>query len=257
MARIEKRPLITAQGRRNNKATHEIVIRGTQGSGGERFSIVGDMKNQFQYSLSPEWANLFTNLVPGAELLQKIGDASLVTGLFSRKYFKGGGHLAINAEFRIVDKGNLSYNPIVNAARNLSNMVAPPPFDWERTLEQIKSRKELASGEFAQAVEGGLGAGELAQGAYNFLKTLTTSGRTVDCKIGSFFRSTAMIITSLNVTYSREITHQGPLFGDFTVGLETVEALVQGKNASVGVDGVLKAGGFNIMFDGQDAQTGG
>jgi len=219
--------------------------------------IVADMTNNFQYSLNSTWENLFTNLVPGSDTIAKLGNTSFKTGIFSRKYFKDGGSLSLNIELKIFDDGTAETNPVVKAAKGLSSLSVADAFSKEALAEGV-NRGEKAIGEVKSFVGNVLGGnGQKSVGnVSNVINTLTDTGRTVSVRIGNIFNCQKMIITNLSVAYSRQTTVRGPLFGEFTITVESFESIVK-TGTTFGINNILGEGSQGrVSIDGQNADGG-
>jgi hypothetical protein len=70
--------------------------------------------------------------------------------------------------------------------------------------------------------------------------------RAVIVEVGTFLKCNHMVITNLNVSYSRELTKVGPLYGDFSVSVESIQALsktpIGGGGNGYAVGNVLRSG---------------
>lgn len=254
---LRQRPLFSQRGIEQNKRTYQVVIRPHAESQEGLGSVIGNLKNEFSMALNAEWAPLFDSIVPGADTLRKLGDASLMSGIFSRKYFKGGNHLTLPIEMRILDEGIGSTSPVVDAVRNLTNLVVARPFNFEQSKALIERKAKGAVQGGKQAASGILNPdesapGALLKGANTLFKGLTDSNRLVSINIGTFFKCPGMIITGVTYTYSREQTDRGPLFADFSVQAESMQAIVRGSG-DYGVDSVITGGKhYRVTIDGND-----
>ena len=192
--------------------------------------VTGYLQGEFSYNLSSEWSALLDGIVGGGALgkiSQFTGNPLYQSGLFKRKFYKGGSYITFNLDFRIVceeeyglkdnDEGRIK-NPKV-AAHWLAGLCLPT--EDPSALEAIKSGWNAVS--------------TLAVDAYNTVskvadipltqlpaKTKTAAsakveqvvkkldkpyGRTCRIKIGSMFDSYDMIVDSVNIKYSREMVY--------------------------------------------------
>lgn len=255
---IQKRHFVSPKGRDANRKFYKIKIWNNRG-----FQVIGDLKNNFNFSLNAEYANLFSSLVPGAEFLTKIGNSSLTTGIFSKLYYKGGSHLVITSEFRILDEGESLVSPIVRSVKYLSNMLVADPFSISSITSELHQSLNK-TGNFAKTTlnEGkNLAFGQKKFGdafidtAYsfnNYLQSITNNNRIVKVQIGDFFRCEGMVITSLTVTYSRELTHTGPLYCDINVSFQSLEAIHRGSSQPYGINALLNEPLYNIKINGEE-----
>ena len=248
--RLKAKPFMSQAGKKLSNDSYTVRI-----SHGE-WNVEGISKNPLNFKLSAKYADLFNGLIPGAELLQKTGNASLTTGIFSQKYFQGGNNLDMNVEFRIYDDGKQDINPVVKGARHLSNMAVAKGFQEpknindaigvvERGAKKVGEKlKKVASGDatVVEAIGGGI------QDAINRMNS-----RAVTLTVMDMFNCTGMVVQDVSVTYSPTLTHTGPLYGDFSVGLISLRAITQG-NGTYGVDSILQGQNYNIMLNGKDSR---
>jgi hypothetical protein len=246
---LQKKEFMSKTGREINARQYDIVI-----SNGI-WEVYGKMKNNFSYQLQGKWADLFNGLIPGAEFLMKTGDASLTAGIFSRKYFQGGNNLQLTTEFRIYDDGITDVNPIVYASKNLASMTvsnAPGKGTGEVAYQKFRNLFTRAKTLGEKIISNDKNVNLISE-ATGILKEFSSTNRTVRLKIGNFFRCNTMIIESINVTYSKELTFTGPLYGDFSVSFLSLEAIVRGLG-NYGIDSILDVPQFKITVDGEDVR---
>lgn len=219
----------------------------------EGWYVEGISKTPFNFKLSAKYADLFNGLIPGAELLQKTGDASLTTGIFSQKYFQGGNNLDMTVEFRIYDDGTKDINPVIEGARNLASM----------TVSHTGKAGQAIAGTVAEGfsdIQDVLKKG--FQNGFQGISTETTkkiekysnkiNNRAVTLKIMNLFTCRMMAIQDVSVTYSGAQTHTGPLYGDFSVGLISLQAITRGGGDNpFGVNNILNSRKYNISIDGR------
>lgn len=236
---------------RKNSNFTKIVITSDFGS------IIGQMKEKFKFDLNAEWAPLFANLIPGADFLQKTGDASLTTGVFSRKYYKGGGYLKINTSFRILENGDNNYSNVIYAAKILSSLLVPNSLNAIKSGGAINTKAKSSAddlGNLLKKVAGGdVSFQDVISTGEQLLKNITGNGRTVSLIIGDFFNCNRMIITDVSSEYSKEVTHigngTGPLYGDFSVSFETLESVTRdgtGTASDYNINNILTGNRFKV-----------
>jgi len=198
-------------------------------------TITGYTKEPFKITMSNEYGQLFDSL-PMADALAKIGEPSLQTGVFSKKYFKGGGDLDLKISFRVVEDGTSN---TYKAIEDLLIMSSNLPFDTVKTLDkaigkvkaQLIAAGGIVKGAFDSVTEGN--ASSLINAAYNYVNELSNGidNRTVTFNYGTIFSASDMVVKDIDVTYSNEMTHSGPLFVDFSVGLISVMATIGTRQA--------------------------
>lgn len=227
---------------------YEVTI-----SKGNTLSVGGQMKENFAFQLQAEYAKLMSGVIPFSELFKKLGYTQLTTGIFSRKYYTGGNHLQMNVDFRVFEDYSESGNStdknksrehtygskIIKASRDLSRLMTADSNTIgkdtpSKTLKDINNQYE--------SIKKSTGSVEIAKTSVKGLVSDIVdrmNKRTVSLKIGNFFKHNGMVMTSLDVSYSRELTRVGPLYADFKVSLESIEAMDNGKFGQPSEGGVL------------------
>lgn len=212
--------------------------------------IQGQMKSTFSLNLEAEWADLINGTIPGTELMKKLGNAELATGLFSQKYFSKGGYFNIPIEFRVLEdmsapsnRDNKKTSRIVRDSRALSNMMVPRRTNLDSVDGIVNEASKYidAARNTGQTVlqDGFKTAGEKIVTRVSNKVQAALANRTVTLQVGRFFKCHGMIIKSLKIDYSKEIIRDiGPMYADFSVGLESIQAAHQGSG-TFGVDEVL------------------
>lgn len=222
------------------------------------WSVGGVSKTPLNFKLSAKYGDLFNGLIPGAELLQKTGDASLTTGIFSQKFYQGGGNLDMSVEFRIYDDGKSNLNPVIAGARNLANMTVADSVDINNAVGHLADAGGQIGGAFVGAGKEGL-KGNLKGASQKLINAAkqamaNINNRRVTLSIMNLFSCSMMVITDVNVTYSGSHTHTGPLFGDFSVSLMSLQAITRGGGV-YGVDTILQDQNYKILINGQDSKN--
>jgi len=256
---IVERTFITKKGKQTNASFYKVTISDPA----SKAIVSGQMKSGFAFQLQAKWADLFTGLVPGAELLQKTGDASLTTGLFSQKYYQGGSNLQMPVEFRVWEHeesetgGFGGGNKVLNASKALSYLMVPNSFSKGAIVNAIDKSADLAGGVVSDVVDVGADEKKITEAGssvYNRLEKFASGSRTLTLTIGNFFTCRGMVIESLDVTYSKELTHTGPLYGDFKVNLLSLQSLTR-NGGTYGVDTIFTNPTTNITINGQSLST--
>ncbi len=198
-------------------------------------SISGILNSKIVLRMNAQWDTIMS-LSSGLSSLQTFlgaaGVSVLRSGIFTRKFFKGGGYLELQPEFRIVDWDGTG-NVISSAKWLLSKCVPQSRGGVSEGIGSIldKINKNKAGGnetksDFAKKVQGW---------AENLGDTIDSSvggnPSTVHVKLSNYFDSqlmgnVTMIIQNVTVTFSSEITESGPLYGDFSVLLSSREQLI-------------------------------
>lgn len=245
---IQKREFMSLTGRTINAQKYDIIIsNGT-------WSITGKMKNPFSYQLSAKWADLFNGLIPGAELLMKTGNASLTTGIFSQKYFQGGNNLQFTSEFRVYDDGKQQFSPVIRASKQLANLTVADSFSTKRAVSDAVRAGTKAYNTGKEAI-GSLTEGKVTEAGVKFIQGAEQYAneifnKAVNVQVGDFFRCNKMAVENLNVTYSKELTHTGPLYADFSIGFLSLRAINRG-GGELGVDTIFDKSQFIITQNGK------
>lgn len=234
---LRKRTFMSYDGKNKSNKTYEVSITkpGMQ-------TVKGISKNPFNFKLGAKWADLFQGLVPGAELLMKTGNASLTTGIFSQKYFQGGNNLDMTVEFRIHDEGISSINPVIRSAKALSNLAVSEYINPQKTLEQFKGETGETIDDISDVLKKALELkfSEAGTQVVNILNKYISAinNRAVTLSISDYFVCRRMAIQDVNVTYSPSHTNSGPLFGDFSVTLISLQAITRG-GGEYGINEIL------------------
>lgn len=202
---------------------YKIVIGG---------NIEGIITSEFSVESSAQWEPIF-NIPDGFSQVENMMNATGVSlfksGIFTRKFYKGGSYLEFAVDFRVVDWEGGAGTNIVDITKQLISYTAPT----EPNTAQLGTAFELA-GEFgsqvveagASFVEGGAGAAESVFDATGDLlrRVSNLGGQEVQVSIGHWW-SGLLVIESVNAKYSRERTQRGPLYADYSVKFSTREIL--------------------------------
>jgi len=226
----------------DNTGIHEAYYKiSIQGTGKDAVAVEGQMSKDFQFQLNAQWQELIGGSIPGVETLKKLGQTGMTTGVLSQKYYAGGGYISFPLEFRVFEDG---------------------------TGNVAKHTKALAK--FLVADSGGITASEAlnkaaaqaVKGVMNPIDTIKNAfgsmwARTVKLSIGNFFSSSGMIITSLDTTWSRMLTKTGPLYADFSLTLESLQA-VHRDSGQFGIDAMIGSGISRVnMSDNEPTENTG
>ncbi len=211
-------------------AQHKVVIQSLDGKTlktphGEIVSpyVEGYLQNEFNYGVTADWQPLLDNIV-GNGLLGKAsgftGSPLFQSGLYKRKFYKGGGYISFNVDIRLLSdehsslsdkkldsKGGGKITNPKTAAHWLSSLCLP-------TTDPSVVKILEGAGNFL--LEGVKGAADLATGGLvkfeNENNTLDKAveamgkpyARTIRVSIGNMFDSSDMVIDSVDVKYSRQ-----------------------------------------------------
>lgn len=213
-------------------------------------SIKGILKENFSISTEANYDNIFSvsDKFEGARKVLdfSMGSSFLNTGQWTRKYYKGGSYMKITPKFRVVDyEGN--NDPLV-AAFILMNSSLPTSGKYDTVLddlvqmssEQILERFKGSALKLGQKIEDagkGLVAGDFAGTAIAGLRglkdlltgALGNSPNPVSVKVSNFFSWDEMVIDSVNVEFSKEMTMWGPLYVDIDAVLSSREVATKGR----------------------------
>lgn len=232
MARIQK--LFDVKDRQKNADDYfQITIDSDDGG------LVGYLTNEFQYNVNSNWETLF-DLNGKFKILETVATASgkplFRSGLFTRKYYKGGSYIEFPVEFRIVDwEGQ---GTVIAAAKFLTKTVLPINVNVE-DIEKIgtdvgntaNKAYDSVRNDTQEILDDGGSIGQKAgkvlglgfKAAEKYADELDKNGvRPVQVSIGKFLNK-SLIIENVGVKYSREIGANGPLYGDFNVKFSTRE----------------------------------
>lgn len=195
--------------------------------------VEGVLKETLQISVEANWENIF-NIGGGlGSVIDNITRFSslagnpvglLNTGIWSRKFYKGGSYLKINPKMRVVNwRGE---NNVLDDARTLTDL-ALPLYKGKTPSELIDTFSDVASNVFTDGVSIPSKASLKSDANKLFDTAASNSPKPVEVVISNFFRNT-FIIESVQVEFSKEMTSQGPLYADFDVVLSTPEVTLRG-----------------------------
>lgn len=221
MARVDTIKLIGERERELNSSTNTITIELGDGT-----SITGNMTSEFGFELTAEWEQLLSMsgfMETGQKFMQAIGSPAFTTGIFTRKFYKGGSYFNFNVDFRIVDWDGDVKNKVVVAARRLSDLLLPIKRSSSSFANELENLKATGS-----SLVGGIMDGSVKNESQLLSKLGKSGVGAVRVTIGNYFTGD-LIVESMSVKYSKEKTMTGPLYGDFTVGLSTIEILGKGN----------------------------
>lgn len=232
---LTRSSVMTQTGKRKSDNAFLVTIFKENEKQQRTLEVKGVTKNPFSFKLNAKYADLFSGLVPGAELLQKTGDASLTTGIFSQKYYQGGNNLDMQVEFRIYDDGTTSENPVIDTARTLGKLMVSNPFSGKGVTNALGKSVDAVK----KTIEGVVTANgdKVGDALEEFAGGINS--RVVNLDIHGIFRCSKMLITDLQVTHSPSQTHSGPLFGDFSVTLISLQAITKGGGGEYDIDNIL------------------
>lgn len=187
--------------------------------------------------LAAEWDSILSSF-GGFENIQntisKLGFSVGNSGILTRKYFKKGGYLNLAQEFRIVDWDG-KHNIIKDANWLLSKCV-PNSFGGVSSTEV-----DPGANNGANKLKG-KGPSAWAKNLSSSLG-IASSPTPVHVKLSSFFDSSReghfgrMIITNIAVTYSKEMTKNGPLYADISAELTGLYALDSSRISNLSKQG--------------------
>lgn len=214
---------------------------------GANISVKGILKENFSIATEANYDNIFS-VSDSLNSLRKVADfgfgaSFLNTGQWTRKYYKGGSYMKISPKFRVVDyEGN---NDPLLAAFLLINASLPTPGKDDHFLDELKSMTyddftskfsiELPSVDPRAAAINPLGVvGKIGQSAWHSLKEMVSgqignSPNPVSVKACNFFYWEEMVIDSVNVEFSKEMTAYGPLYVDIDCNMSSREVATKGR----------------------------
>jgi hypothetical protein len=210
-------------------AQHKVVIQSLDGKTLktphgeiEKPYVEGYLQNEFNYGVTADWQPLLDNIV-GNGLLGKAsgftGSPLFQSGLYKRKFYKGGGYISFNVDIRLLSDEHSSLSgkttdsqgggKITNpktAAHWLSSLCLP-------TTDPSVVKMLEGAGDFL--MEGVKDAANAIAGQDKFQNENNTVdkvseavgkpyARTIRVKIGNMFASDDMIIDAVDVKYSRQ-----------------------------------------------------
>lgn len=179
--------------------------------------VEGYLQNEFNYSVQADWQPLLDGIV-GNGLMGKAsgvtGSPLFMSGLYKRKFYKGGGYISFNVDIRLLsdenthlheNKGGKISNP-KTAAHWLASLCLPTedPSVVEMFGKAGDIALEIAKGA-ADSISGGLIKNTRPTTLDKMSDTMGKPyARTIRVKIGNMFESNDMIIDSVDFKYSRQ-----------------------------------------------------
>jgi hypothetical protein len=235
----------------------DIIITNEKGTG----ITTGVMLENFNISVSQEWESLFNirDKFAGAQkVLSGVADIGLFnSGAWTQKIFRGGGYLEISPKFRVYDKD--STGVCIEAVKNIMVHILPKYRGNFRTIDDLASAARSVVEKIGKNIESGAKAlykdtantltkvgkkigteiVETATGQNNaffesaaagvsdleVIKQMSSSSPSpITIQIGELFRQSEMLVTNLNVDFSKEFCKAGPLYVDITLNLSSLVA---------------------------------
>jgi hypothetical protein len=188
--------------------------------------VEGILKEPLQISVEANWENIFNIGLAGAQRVFSLMNVGLLnTGMWTRKYYKGGSYLRITPKIRVVNwDGN---NDVIHKAKQLTDLCLPlyKGKSFNQAFEDITLAKVGSS-------IVGVGEEVLKDGGRGTVKKLidqlsSNSPKPVMVTVSNFFKN-YFIVESVNVEFSKEMTTQGPLYADIDLVLSTPEVTIRG-----------------------------
>lgn len=246
----------------NAVRTNGIIIRDPASN----MQIQGVLQEKISLSFDANWDNIF-NVSERFDALRKglsLFDVGLLnTGIFTRKYFKGGSYLKIQPKFRIVDwdgdgkvlrESNLLMNlalPSVTKSYSASalmqyvgkNTVGSTIAGIGNTAKKVVNKVGETALEFLEDPEASIDnisklsladVAGIKQGVKDFAKTGlgSNSAYPVEVQVSNYFKHT-FVIENVSVEFSKEMTDSGPLFADIDMSLSTREVVTRGGTGMI------------------------
>ncbi len=198
-------------------------------------NIVGILKNQVNLSMAANFETLLSldsKFSTARKVLGISGNNIFTTGIFTRKFFRSGGYVVIPIEFRVVDwegTGN-----VLRDAVDIYQSTVP-----KGRGKLAKTDISRVSTAFKKTLVEGFKLGTGKQTIEQTVNNIQTGGlgdsapQPVPVEISTYFKMSRMIITSVSGVFSKEVTPQGPLFADFSVTVESEQAVTQAEMANI------------------------
>ena len=179
--------------------------------------VEGYLQNEFNYSVQADWQPLLDGIV-GNGLMGKAsgmtGSPLFQSGLYKRKFYKGGGYISFNVDIRLLSDQHThlgqNYNgKILNpktAAHWLASLCLPT--EDPSVVAMLGVAGDIAT-EMAKGAVDSMTGGLIKNTTPTTLDKLGDAlakpyARTVRIKIGNMFDSFDMIIDSVDFKYSRQ-----------------------------------------------------
>lgn len=201
--------------------------------------IEGYMVNKFATILDANWDTIFNmdgKLSGIRNVLGAAGIQLFSSGIFTRKFYKGGSYLNIAPEFRIVDWDGKQFqnknggveNIVLHQTKKLLRLTTPSgAVDRNKTVpSEEKSNSDginFSGQSFGQVTTL---AKKLAKKSLAGLASFSPPSCVLE--VGNYFILNDMIVNNVKVEYSKEMTDFGPLFADCSVSFSTAEVVRTG-----------------------------
>mgnify|MGYP003633658502 FL=1 len=185
--------------------------------------VMGLLQNDFDYRITAEYDQMFDSIIenaPGTGLVRKgfqlAGRPLGASGIFKRKFYKGGSHISFTVDFRIMsdapyhiddtNNSNALQNPkacadwLANLCLPVKNITVKTIIDnSKKVYNQAEAKKNQHYSKEKAMKAGGAFMKEMVDQVGDSPFT-----RTVRVKIGNMFESFDMIVESVNVKYSKQ-----------------------------------------------------
>lgn len=221
----------------------------------------GVLLDNFNISVSEDWENLINvrdKFVGTQKILGALtGTSFFNAGAWTQKIFRGGGYLELSPKFRVYDKESTGES--IKAVKKLLIHILPKYKGSLRTLDDLLPAARQVLKKASESVQKGINilkddflgttskiaknVGEeivetvtlqngqivenIATGITDLelIKQLSSSSpRPITIKIGEVFTQSEMLVTNLNVDFSKEFNAVGPLYVDITLNLSSLVA---------------------------------
>jgi hypothetical protein len=204
-------------------------------------NIVGYLTDKFSTNLTAEWESIINadGILSGMrDALGVAGIRLFSTGIWTRKFYKQGSYLELQPQFRIVDWNGTGVVPnvasILSQLTTIRNLGTGDAVQKQLDEKQKSLEKERTASKDKTATVG------MVRGLFDATIGSMVGGvpPSVGIRIGKYFNvppgnfanGTGMAVKSVQVTYSKELTTGGnPLYGDFNVGLSSIEVVSTGR----------------------------
>lgn len=241
---------------------HQVIIQRLNNvretDDGINHYVAGYLQNDFDYNITAEYEAMFDgaiDTIKGGGLVRKAlqisGRPLGASGIFKRKFYKGGGYISFTVDFRIFsdDHYGTFYNDegvIRNpkyAAHWLAELCLP---NKGITYKEMKEKATAATETYKTAkntnAEGFMkiaGAKLQDLGNKNF-------PRIVRVKIGNMFESFDMIVESVNVKYSRQNVYS--YFGQEKGRSHYADSFTAGGGEGVEAEGAANLAAYQPLY---------
>lgn len=198
-------------------------------------SIQGVITSEFSVESSAQWEPIFNipdSFAQVENMMNATGVSIFKSGIFTRKFYKGGSYLEFGIDFRVVDWDGGPKTDIIGITKQLIEYTAPVEPNVQhlgRAVELTKDYAKLVGKSGSDLLTGEKSGTEVSKTLYSdtsemLKKVSNLGGQEIPVTIGHWW-SGNLVIENVSAKYSRERTARGPLYADYSIKFSTREIL--------------------------------